>query len=277
MSLDKNLTLQEKRLAQAQRAYDMALRAAEKMKKAVDAEVARLEQMQRQHVTAMEESPFEGNAIRNIPSQHDKFGDVQSNRRLRNVSPSTGMDLSLGLQKPSAAGETSGQSVDTGTAPNQIRPASARAGSARMANGNDGLSSGAGSPPVPSPVMPPGNTDLSALVKAANNTELYSSTAGRAESFSQISAYPGKPVYVSGYYYSSGPQTKRYEYQLNQESYSESNPIRVGDMIEAPVHLAGWHEGRQNNPHWHNRRFIVESIHTKPEFPRYHDGIPYYG
>lgn len=277
MSLDKNLTLQEKRLAQAQRAYDMALRAVEKMKQAVDAEAAWLEQMQRQHVTAMEEAPFEGNAIRNIPSQYDKFGDVQSNRRLSNASSSKGIDLSSLLSKPSAAGNTSGQAVDSGTAPNQVHPATSRAGNSRMANGNDGLSSGAGSPPVPSPIMPPGNTDLSDLVKAANNTELYSSTAGRAESFNQISAYPGKPVYVSGYYYSSGPQTKRYEYQLNQESYSESNPIKVGDMIEAPVHLAGWHEGRQNNPHWHNRRFIVESIHTKAEFPRYHDGIPYYG
>lgn len=254
----------------------MALRAAEKMKKAVDAEVARLEQMQRQHVTAMEESPFEGNAIRNIPSQYDKFGDVQSNRRLRNVSPSSGMDLSFGLPKPSASGDLSAIG-DSSASGSRIRPASSRAGSANMANGNDGLSSGAGSPPVPSPVVPPGNTDLSALVRAANNTELYSSTAGLAESFNQISAYPGKPVYVSGYYYSSGPQTKRYEYQLNQESYSESNPIKVGDMIEAPVHLAGWHEGRQNNPHWHNRRFIVESIHTKAEFPRYHDGIPFYG
>ncbi len=275
MSVEKNLTLQEKRLAQAQRAYDMALRAADKMKKAVDAEVARLEEMQRQHVTAMEEAPFEGNAIRSIPSQYDKFGDVQSNRRLRNASPSPGMDLSL--PKPSAAGDVSGQSLTPGTDATKILPATSRAGNAHMANGNDGLSSGAGSPPVPSPVMPPGNTDLSALVKAANNTELFSSTAGRAETFSQISAYPGKPVYVSGYYYSSGPQTKRYEYQLNQESYSESNPIKVGDMIEAPVHLAGWHEGRQANPHWHNRRFIVESIHTKAEFARYHDGIPYYG
>jgi hypothetical protein len=80
--------------------------------------------------------------------------------------------------------------------------------------------------------------------------------------------YGGEPVYVSGYYYSSGPSTKRYEYLVWPGAY----PIKVGDMVQAPVHPVGYHQGKPTAP-GHDRRYIIEDIYSNEQFKPYHDII----
>lgn len=76
---------------------------------------------------------------------------------------------------------------------------------------------------------------------------------------------PGVKVYISGYYYSSGAQTKQYEYELG----STNIPISRGDMIEVPVHRQGHNDGKFLSGH--DRRFVVTDIYTNEKFKPYHD------
>lgn len=90
-------------------------------------------------------------------------------------------------------------------------------------------------------------------------------TSDKDEHYTSLTTDPGKMIYISGYYYSSGSDTKRYEYILG----SARLPIAVGDMIEVPVHGSGHGDGRFLKGH--DRRFVVTDIYTKPKFTHYHD------
>lgn len=90
-------------------------------------------------------------------------------------------------------------------------------------------------------------------------------TSDRDEHWQRLDSNPGKTVYISGYYYSSGQNTKQYEYILG----SSQLPISVGDMIRVPVHNAGHNDGKFLSGH--DRRFIVTDIYSKEKFKPYHD------
>lgn len=90
----------------------------------------------------------------------------------------------------------------------------------------------------------------------------------RAEHYEEVVTPPVEPLYVSGYYYSSGEETKRYEYLAWPGLY----PLKVGDMVQAPVHVVGYHQGKTRTP-GHDRRFIVTDIYSKERFLPYHDVI----
>lgn len=85
--------------------------------------------------------------------------------------------------------------------------------------------------------------------------------------FLSLATDPGTAIFVSGYYYSSGQGSKRYEYQLG----SSQLPINVGDMVKAPVHSSGHNDGKFLKGH--DRRFIITDIYTKEKFEPYHDVI----
>jgi hypothetical protein len=104
------------------------------------------------------------------------------------------------------------------------------------------------------------------LTKPPDDKPSFSFASGD-EHWSTLREDPGKKVYVSGYYYSSGSHTKRYEYELD----SPALPISVGDMVSAPVHYQGHLDGKMLKGH--DRRFIVTDIYSKNRFTPYHDVI----
>ncbi len=117
-------------------------------------------------------------------------------------------------------------------------------------------------------------TDISQPIQALGKIEptktdepQYSQTT-RAQHWDELKSPPPEPVYVSGYYYSSGEDTKRYEYLLWPGAY----PVKVGEMVSAPVHPVGYHQGKQTAP-GHDRRFIITDIYSQERFVPYHDII----
>lgn len=92
-------------------------------------------------------------------------------------------------------------------------------------------------------------------------------TSDRDQHFTELNSDPGMAVYVSGYYETSGVGSKRYEYQLG----STQLPIRVGDMVLAPVHSQGHGDGKFLVGH--DKRFIVTDMYTEMKFKPYHDVI----
>lgn len=78
---------------------------------------------------------------------------------------------------------------------------------------------------------------------------------------------PGTTIYVSGYYYSSGMNSGEYEYVLS----SSMLPIKIGDLIKAPIHIQGHLDGKMLKG-W-DRRFIITDIYTREKFTPYHDEI----
>ena len=90
----------------------------------------------------------------------------------------------------------------------------------------------------------------------------------RDQHWNEINTDPGVPVYVSGYYESSGPASKRYEYRVS----SGLVPLKVGDRVDAVVHPGGHNRGFiSNKPH--DRRFIITDIYTTQKYSGDHDII----
>ena len=104
------------------------------------------------------------------------------------------------------------------------------------------------------------------LLKQETDTPVYR-TSDRDMHWDEVTTDPGVPLFVSGYYYSSGEDTKRYEYMIG----STMLPLKVGDMVSAPVHSKGHGDGAFLKGH--DRRFIVTDIYTQQKFHEYHDVI----
>lgn len=111
-----------------------------------------------------------------------------------------------------------------------------------------------------------GTSGKNEALKQQGNAD-YFSYFDRDQHFTELTQDPNQPVYVSGYYYSSGQDSGEYEYEIG----STQLPLRVGDMVQAPVHSSGHNDGRFLVGH--DRRFIVTDIYTQPKFKPYHDVI----
>lgn len=202
----KNVTLQEQVVAEAQKKLARIEKMHEEMKKQVEIEMQRLNEMREQQEQLAQNMnagtiPSLGNASpMSFQSQFDQFSETKSNERLKPI-------------------------------------------------GNNSVIDFTGKIPMP------------------ENDQPFYRTSDRDEHWSTLNTNPGKTVYVSGYYYSSGPSTKRYEYILG----STQLPISVGDMVQAPVHSSG--HGKGEFLQGHDRRFIVTDIYTKEKFHPYHDVV----
>jgi len=130
---------------------------------------------------------------------------------------------------------------------------------------NERLKTGADGEGIVSAVIDKAQESLG--VKPPTSNQSFYRTSDRDEHWIALATDPGKAVFVSGYYYSSGETTKRYEYILG----STQLPISVGDMVQAPVHSSGHGDGRFLRGH--DRRFIVTDIYSKNKFQPYHDVI----
>lgn len=206
MARPKNITLQERVVAESQKKLARIAKMHEEMKRQVEVEMQRLNEMREQQEQLADNMnsgamPSLGNAApMSFQSQFDQFSKTKSNERLKPI-------------------------------------------------GNDGA------------------IDFTGKLTAPQNDQPFHRTSDRDEHWSTLATNPGKTVYVSGYYYSSGATTKRYEYILG----STQLPISVGDMVQAPVHSSG--HGRGEFLQGHDRRFIVTDIYTKEKFHPYHDVV----
>lgn len=211
----KNIALQERVLAEAQRKLERIEKMRAEMAKHVELEQKRLEEMRQaaadftasQNKAPLTEPNLSQSAPAGFDSQFDQFKTTKSNERLQPI-------------------------------------------------GNEGIGSQTienftGKLDVPSPTA----------------NESFYRTSDRDEHWQQLSTDPGKTVFVSGYYYSSGSGSGKYEYILG----STQLPIRVGDMVQAPVHSSGHGDGKFLKGH--DRRFIVTDIYSKEKFRPYHDVI----
>lgn len=117
---------------------------------------------------------------------------------------------------------------------------------------------------IPESPSNPEPTKLAGGAQPTQNQTFYR-TSDQDQHWLKLNTDPGTAVYVSGYYYSSGEMSKRYEYQLG----STQLPIAVGDMVMAPVHSQGHGDGKFLAGH--DRRFIITDIYSKEKFRPYHD------
>ncbi len=202
----KNVALQERALAEAQRKLDRAEKIRAEMIKQVELEMQRLNEMKEVQEDFTQSGGTEPSLTNVSPStfqsQFEQFNTTRSNERLK-------------------------------------------------LPGNDSAS------PM----------DYIGKLLTPKDDEPSYSTSDRDEHWQHLTEDPGKKVYVSGYYYSSGANTKRYEYELG----STQLPISVGDMVSAPVHNHGHNDGKFLRGH--DRRFVVTDIYTKEKFHPYHDTI----
>lgn len=215
----KNIALQERALAEAQRKLERIERMRAEMAKQVELEQKRLEEMRQiaDDFTTGNKPIAEPNLSQSAPSsfesQFDKFKTTKSNDRLKSI-------------------------------------------------GNEGIGSQA---------IDTFADKLATRSPTAN--ESFYRTSDRDEHWTELNSYPGKSVYVSGYYYSSGKGTKEYEYKLEPSAY----PIKIGDMVQADVHPVGYHtiayHAKGGRDTGHSRRFIITDIYSKKKFYPYHDDI----
>ena len=202
----KNIALQERALAEAQKKLARIEKMHEEMIKQVELEMQRLNDM-REHQEELTQGMQAGTTPSlssatpmSFQSQFDKFNETKSNERLKPI-------------------------------------------------GNDSTIDFTGKLPLP------------------QNDQPFYRTSDRDEHWQTLNENPGKTVYVSGFYFSSGSSSKRYEYLLG----STQLPISVGDMVQAPVHSSGHNKGEFLQGH--DRRFIITDIYTKEKFHPYHDVI----
>ena len=224
----RNIALQEKAVEDAQRKLNRIERMREEMAKQVQLEMKRLEDMRQQAndlTKANEDALTQPNLSK---STQESF---ESQFEQFNTTPSIDK-LKQG-----------GTGID-------IRLPILPTGKAAD-NRNAGIGNGENNP-------------LEADGKPLDNVSFYR-TSDQDQHFTTLTADPGTAVYVSGYYYSSGQDSKRYEYQLG----STQLPLSVGDMVQAPVHSQGHLDGKFMKGH--DRRFIVTDIYTKEKFKPYHD------
>jgi|GEM_PF-4723122 len=204
----KNVALQERALAEAQKKLERVEKMRAEMAKQVELEIQRLNEMreaQEDFTSSSETTPNLGQSTgATFQSQYDQFRDVDSNTRLKSTA-------------------------DSGTVARTIEAAGT-------------------------------------LLTQETDTPMYR-TSDRDQHWETLTTDPGRAVFVSGYYYSSGAHTKHYEYQLG----STQLPISVGDMVSAPVHHKGHGDGKFLAGH--DRRFIVTDIYSENKFDEYHDII----
>lgn len=220
----RNIALQERAVADAQKKLERIDRMRAEMAKQVELEQKRLEEMRRQAddftMGVSETLPSLGASNpEGFQSQYDKFTTSPANSRLTQIG-----NEGITINPPPLPTGAQRQRSDAGTSDNTEK------------------------------LQRPGNND-------------YWSYFDRDQHFTELTEDPNKPVYVSGYYFSDGAGTKEYEYMIG----STQLPLRVGDMIHAPVHSSGHNDGKFLTGH--DRRFIVTDIYTEPKFKSYHDVI----
>lgn len=209
----KNITLQERALAEAQRKLERIDKMRAEMAKQVELEQNRLEDMRQiaEDFTSGIPASTEPNLTQAAPSgfesQFDRFKTTNANERLKTI-------------------------------------------------GNEGIGT---------QTFDVTADKLKTTAPTAN--ESFYRTNDRDEHWQSLTTDPGKTIYVSGYYFSSGVGSGEYEYILG----STQLPIRVGDMIRAPVHNKGHGDGKFLSGH--DRRFIVTDIYSKEKFTPYHDVV----
>lgn len=103
--------------------------------------------------------------------------------------------------------------------------------------------------------------------------EIVPGVGDNPEHWHTLAENPGRPIYVSGRYVSTGhgtyalSSTKTYEYEVSVNAL----PISVGDTVRVPVHPTG--HGRGEAFTTGHLQLRVEDIYTKARFHPYHDRI----
>ncbi len=228
----RNIALQEKAVEEAQRKLNRIEKMRDEMARQVQLEMKRLEEM-RQHASDFTRANADSLTNPSLSSSAPNTFQSQFDQfRTTTVSKLEPMDK-LGVDIEIANSPT-GQQANNLNAGNKtgIDP-----GPLETVNGNP-----------------------------LQNQSFYRNS-DRDEHFLSLATDPGTAIFVSGYYYSSGQDSKRYEYQLG----STQLPISVGDMVKAPVHSSGHNDGKFLKGH--DRRFIITDIYTKEKFEPYHDVI----
>ncbi len=204
----KNISLQERALARAQKELERAERIREQMAKQVELEMKRLEQLREgtadftrpagTHPSLTSAAPAQ------FQSQYDQYNDVLSKDRLYPLS--NGMrdafDFADKLKVPDTTGQTYHQ-------------------------------------------------------------------ADRDMHWTTLETDPGTNVYASVYYLSAKGERKEYEYEVEATAL----PLKVGDLVQAPVHHQGHPGQRPGILAGHDMRAVVTDIYSKEKFHPYHDGI----
>lgn len=123
------------------------------------------------------------------------------------------------------------------------------------------------------PVGNEGVIDFTGKLEPPKDDAPFYSTGDRDQHWTSIVENPGKPVFVSGRYVSSGHgnhainSPKEYEYELSVNAF----PVSVGDTLRVPVHPTGHNDGKAFSTS--HLQYRVTDIYTKAKFTSYHDRI----
>lgn len=218
--------------------YEKALSEIERLREQVDGGANSLSSTTPPLGTAMPEG---------ITSQYDKFLNRRANNRLQKIGqgatikPASTTGLEAG-QNQIHTGTTTGSTLQTGI-PTTDRPI------------------GASPTTVETVAMPP--------LSVENNANVPTYRAQDNDNhFTEVTNIPGI-MYVSGRYMTDkGMSGKTYEYI----PWPTAAPLKVGDIVKAPVHARGYHQGRHTKP-GHDLDFVITDIYTAEKFKPYHDHI----
>ena len=240
----RDIAAQERAVKNAQEKLNRIERMRDAMARQVAEEQKRLDQMRQQATdftySRADELPRpsgSGAAPNGFESQFDRFGDTPSNRRLQ-VSGGEGPG-STALQAPERLHGTGEDSPGTGIHTSQ----------------------------GPAQAAPP----LEGQDKPLQNQSFFRN-ADRDRHWTELDTDPGTSLYVSGYYLSSGEDSKQYEYQIGYDML----PVKVGETVRAIIHLGG-HQAHFSNTtgkkHDWYRRFVITDIYSTPKYGGSHDTI----
>lgn len=115
--------------------------------------------------------------------------------------------------------------------------------------------------------------DFSGKLKPPAEDKPVFSMGDNAEHWRTLAENPGRPIYVSGRYVSTGNGTfalsspKAYEYEVSASAL----PLSVGDTVRVPVHPTG--HGRGEAFTTGHLQLRIDDIYTKARFHEYHDRI----
>lgn len=234
----RDIAAQERAVRAAQEKLNRIERMRDAMARQVAEEQKRLDEMRRQATnftySRADELPRpNGGAPDDFNSQYDQYGDTPSNQRLgQSGGASPGADPNINV-------------------PERLRPI-----------GDNGAETDIRLPQLPEDARP-----LPLGTPSPTQNDSFPSNADRSKHWDTMNVDPGGPIYVSGYYYSSGAGSKEYEYRVGLSLM----PFKVGDMVDAVVHPGG-HSGSYFNPGW-DRRFIITDIYNAPKYGGDHDVI----
>lgn len=262
-SYGRQVASQEQRLKEAQRDLDRIRRMYDEMERRVLEEQRKLADMSGE-ATDFASFPeilpaLSDRGPGNLRSQYDQFGSTPGLEKIGAGGTQGVLDSGNNIvPKPPMLRSKASQGT-SGTAALGAEPGGAKAGQG-----------GSASQVVPGASGLPSLNFAGKLQPVEDNTQMLPD-----QHWNEISEYPGQTVYVSGRYRtSSGVHPKSYEYSLEPTAYSPGNPIRIGDVVKAPVHLVGYHTGQTRNGAEHDLDYIIDDIYTKATFHRYsHDRI----